>query len=110
MSVSYFVLYKGSADDPAGFADRYRTVHVPILLGFPGIRRVSVHEPIPSKDPQSVQPSAMGLIAEMRFDSAEALEAALRSEARVRAREDFHAFPPFRGEVLHQAMRTEDFA
>jgi hypothetical protein len=32
------------------------------------------------------------------------LDAALRSPARRRARDDFHKFPPFRGEVTHEAM------
>jgi len=28
----------------------------------------------------------------------------LRSDARRRARDDFHNFPPFSGEVTHEAM------
>ena len=40
----------------------------------------------------------------MQFDSADDLDAALHSEARRRARDDFQRFPPFTGEVTHEAM------
>ena len=44
------------------------------------------------------------LLAQMTFDSAADLDAALRSQARREARDDFHRFPPFEGEVTHEAM------
>ncbi len=44
------------------------------------------------------------LLAQMQFDSSAELDAALRSEARRLARDDFHRFPPFEGEVSHEAM------
>jgi hypothetical protein len=44
------------------------------------------------------------LLAQMQFDSVADLDAALRSEERRRARDDFHRFPPFDGEVTHEAM------
>ena len=44
------------------------------------------------------------LLAQMTFDSAAALDTALASEARARARADFQNFPPFEGSVTHQAM------
>jgi hypothetical protein len=40
----------------------------------------------------------------MVFDSASDLDAALHSRARRQARDDFHRFPPFDGEVTHEAM------
>jgi hypothetical protein len=40
----------------------------------------------------------------MTFDIPADLEPALHCEARRRAREDFARFPPFSGEVTHQAM------
>jgi hypothetical protein len=40
----------------------------------------------------------------MQFDSADDLDAALRSPARRLAREDFQRFPAFKGEVTHEAM------
>jgi hypothetical protein len=53
-----------------------------------------------------VNPGGRLLLAQMRFDSIDALNAALASEARVRAREDFRSFPPFQGEITHQAMTS----
>jgi hypothetical protein len=40
----------------------------------------------------------------MQFDSARDLDDALRSDARRHARDDFARFPPFSGEVTHEAM------
>lgn len=47
------------------------------------------------------------LLAQMQFDGAADLDKALRSGARGEAREDFHRFPPFSGEVTHEAMRAK---
>ena len=54
----------------------------------------------------SVSGAARGsvLLAQMVFDSPGDLDAALRSPARAQARDDFHRFPPFEGEVTHEAM------
>jgi hypothetical protein len=51
-----------------------------------------------------VRPGDTFLLAQMQFDSASDLDAALRSQARRQARDDFHKFPPFSGEVTHEAM------
>jgi hypothetical protein len=40
----------------------------------------------------------------MQFDSADDLDAALRSPMRRLAREDFQRFPAFNGDVTHEAM------
>jgi hypothetical protein len=40
----------------------------------------------------------------MTFDAAADLDTALRSPARREARADFSRFPPFDGEVTHEAM------
>jgi uncharacterized protein (TIGR02118 family) len=104
--ISYFVRYRGSAADPAGFVDHYATHHAAILKKFTGIRTLSLHEPVDWNDPFPVQPDGTALLAQMTFDTPADLERALRSEARRRAREDFGRFPKFCGEVTHQAMRS----
>jgi hypothetical protein len=43
----------------------------------------------------------------MTFESSTALDAALRSDARRMAREDFARFPAFGGEVTHEALQAE---
>ena len=46
-------------------------------------------------------------MAQMSFDSDEALDAALASDARRRARDDFANLPEFEGTVSHQAMQAK---
>jgi uncharacterized protein (TIGR02118 family) len=104
--ISYFVRYRGSAADPAGFVDHYATHHAAILKEFTGIRTLSLHEPVDWNDPFPIQPDGTALLAQMTFDTPADLERALQSEARRRAREDFGRFPKFCGEVTHQAMRS----
>ena len=102
--ISYFVRYRGSAADPAAFIEYYATRHAAILKEFSGIRTLSLYEPIVWNDPFPVRPDGTALLAQMTFDTPADLERALHSEARRRAREDFARFPPFSGEVTHQAM------
>jgi uncharacterized protein (TIGR02118 family) len=102
--ISYFVRYRGSANDPAGFVDYYATRHAAILKEFPGIRGLSLHQPADCNDAFPVRSDGTALLAQMSFDTLADLQRALQSEARKRARDDFARFPPFSGEVTHQAM------
>jgi uncharacterized protein (TIGR02118 family) len=107
-SVSYFVRYEGQADSPAAFLEYYRERHAPILMRFPGIRRIVLHTPVAWHDPFPVQPDRFALLAQMIFDTQHDLDRALESEARSAARGDFGSFPPFHGLVFHQATRSEE--
>ena len=107
MTTSYFVLYSGQPADPAAFVERYRNVHAPILMRWPGIRSIALHTPLPWTDPHPVRPSGLALAAHMTFDDVAAFQRALASSERAEARADFHGFPPFHGDVFHQAMQTE---
>lgn len=107
MTVSYFVRYEGEAKNASAFIEHYRTQHAPILARFPGIRELVLHTPIDWHDPCPVHPGNFVLLAQMVFDSREELLAALASSLRFEAREDFASFPPFDGEVFHQAMAGE---
>jgi len=107
MTVSYFVRYHGAADDPAAFLNHYRARHAPILRDFPRIRGVVLHRPVDWRDPFPVNPASDFLVAQMTFDSAADLNAALASEARARARADMSNFPRFAGAASHQAMIQE---
>jgi uncharacterized protein (TIGR02118 family) len=102
--VSYFVRYCGSASDPQAFRAHYENQHAAILRRFPKIRSLILHQPALWNDPMPVRRDETFLLAQMEFDSAAELDAALRSEARREAREDFHRFPVFSGEVTHEAM------
>jgi uncharacterized protein (TIGR02118 family) len=102
--VSYFVRYRGSSSDPHAFHAYYEGQHAALLRQFPDIRSLVLHRPAHSTDPFPVRRGDTFLLAQMQFDSASDLDTALRSEARRRARDDFHEFPPFSGEVTHEAM------
>jgi uncharacterized protein (TIGR02118 family) len=102
--VSYFVRYRGAASDPDAFQAYYETRHAAILRQFPNIRSLVLHLPTAWTDPFPVRRGESMLLAQMQFDSSASLDAALRSEARQQARDDFQLFPPFDGEVTHEAM------
>lgn len=108
MSVSYFVRYDGQAKDLQEFLRHYRQRHVPILARFPGIRRIVLHLPATWQDPFPVTPDRFALLVQMVFDTADDLQRALESSARVEARGDFENFPPFHGIVFHQATQSEE--
>ena len=105
--ISYFVRYRGSSSDPDAFQTHYETRHAAILRQFPNIRSLILHRPAAASDPFPVRPGESMLLAQMQFDSAADLNAALRSEARRQARDDFYRFPPFDGEVTHEAMAAK---
>lgn len=102
--VSYFVSYRGESPEPGAFIDYYAGTHAALLAELPGIRRLVVHVPTPWNDPFPVNRGGCLLLAQMTFDSVTALDAALASEARARARADFQRFPAFEGSVTHEAM------
>jgi uncharacterized protein (TIGR02118 family) len=108
MSVSYFVRYDIEPADGAAFIAHYREHHVPILARWPGMRRVMLHTPLEWHDPFTVERGKAVLLAQLEFESLEAMEAAFRSPQRAEAREDFKRFPPFSGRVVHQAMAQEE--
>jgi uncharacterized protein (TIGR02118 family) len=107
MTVSYFVRYQGKPNDPQAFLDYYRRSHAGFIRAFPGVRSAILHHPVSWTDPVPVKSDARFLLAQITFDDATALNAALQSEARQRSRADFRNMPPFAGEVTHQACEAE---
>ena len=108
MSVSYFVRYEIELADREAFVTHYRKHHVPILARWPGIERVMLHTPLDWSDPFPVNRGRAVLLAQLEFESREAMEAAFRSPERAEARDDFKRFPAFSGSVTHQAMETHE--
>jgi uncharacterized protein (TIGR02118 family) len=105
--ISYFVRYRGSSDDAGGFYAHYENQHAAILKRFPGIRSLILHKPVSWDDPMPVNRGETFLLAQMQFDATADLDKALRSGVRGEARQDFHRFPSFSGEVTHEAMRAK---
>ena len=108
MTVSYFVRYDISAPELNGFLERYKKVHVPLVTSWPGLVRMSIHTPLAWNDPFPVNRGKAVLMAQLEFDSLEAMNAAFASPQRARAREDFQRFMTYEGTVTHQAMATEE--
>lgn len=108
MSVSYFVRYDVTAQDREAFLAYYRTHHVPILARWPGLRRIVLHTPVEWGDAWPVQRGRALLLAQLEFDSLEALHAAFGSPERAEARADMAKFPPFEGQVTHQALESAE--
>ena len=95
--VSYFVRYRGAASRSGGVPRPTTSAqHAAMLRQFPDIRSLVLHRPRHVTDPFPVRHGETMLLAQMQFDSASDLDAALRSPARQAARDDFHRFPPFR--------------
>jgi uncharacterized protein (TIGR02118 family) len=108
MSVSYFVRYDIAAPDLSAFLERYRNVHVPLVATWPGLQRMIIHTPVDWKDPVPVNRGKAVLMAQLEFESEEAMNTAFASRERAAAREDFKRFMTFEGTVTHQAMRSEE--
>ena len=60
------------------------------------------------KDPFPVHRGKAVLMAQLEFESEEAMNQAFASRERAAAREDFKRFMTFEGTVTHQAMRSEE--
>lgn len=108
MNVSYFVRYDIAVPDLQGFLERYRKAHVPMVTSWPGLRRMVLHTPVDWKDPFPVNRGKAVLVAQLEFDSLEAMNAAFGSPQRARAREDFQRFMTYEGAVTHQAMAQDE--
>src|SRR5258706_2391130 len=108
MSVSCFVRYDITVADLPSFLERYRKFHVPMVTNWPGLRRMVLHTPLEWKDPFPVNRGKAVLMAQLEFDSLEAMNAAFASRERAEAREDFKRFMTFEGSVTHQGMAIEE--
>ncbi len=105
--ISYFVRYDGRSADPDGFLRHYRTEHAQLLQRFEDIQGLTLHTPVDWTDPCPVQKGGLSLLAQMTFESTEALDQGLASDARRSARTDFENFPDFDGQIYHQALQLE---
>jgi uncharacterized protein (TIGR02118 family) len=108
MTVSYFARYDISTRNPDEFVRYYRDVHVPLLAAWPGATRVVLHTQVDWNDPYAITRGKSVLVVQVEFDSAAALNKALFSPERAKARLDFQSFPAFAGTVTHQAMTSEE--
>ena len=74
--VHRLVVSYGQPDDPGAFDAYYRDTHTPLATQMPGLVRLTTGKP-QSMDPSSPAPY---LVAELDFDSEQAMGAAFASE------------------------------
>ena len=93
----------GAPADPEAFERHYTEVHVPLASTLPGLRRyVRSH-------PRGMGGDAPYLVAELWFDDADALKAALKSSAMAETAADAQTFDvasmtTFTGEVTETEL------
>ena len=81
------VLYN-TPEDTDAFDAHYRDVHMPIVARYPNVRDIRVTRPAGVAG----RPAPFYLMAEMSFDSAADLDAALMSEAGAASARDLRNF------------------
>jgi uncharacterized protein (TIGR02118 family) len=82
------IVQYGQPTDPAEFDRHYREVHAPLARSIPGLQRFTIGHPR-SMDPSTPAPY---LVAELDFESAEALAKGMSSEAGAAAGADVATF------------------
>lgn len=87
MTVSYFALYQ-TPDDPADFEEHYFGTHVPLVEKTPGLVENRVHRVLR----QFVGKPSYHLMAELVFESPEAMKTALASQEWTAAGEDLRSW------------------
>ena len=83
-------------------------MHVPLVTTWPGLQRMTLHTPVEWRDPSPVNRGKAVLLAQLEFETEEAMNQAFASPERAVAREDFLRFMTFEGTVTHQAMKSEE--
>jgi len=86
MTVSWFALYR-TPEDPAAFEEAYFGTHVPLVERTPGLLENRVHR----VSRQVVGKPSYHLLAELVFESHDALQAAVASPEWTAAGEDLTA-------------------
>jgi uncharacterized protein (TIGR02118 family) len=104
--LTFFVSYRGPAEDPQAWLDHYDKHHPPIMVRFPAIRDVETYRPmqwtseLPFARANSLQRN------KVVFDSLDDLIAALASPVMAEMRADMAQFPPFTLGNTHFPMTT----
>jgi uncharacterized protein (TIGR02118 family) len=75
-------------DDPEAFDTHYRDVHAGIVARYPNIRDMRLTKPVGVAG----RPAPFHLVAEMIFDTAADLDAALMSDAGAESARDLRTF------------------
>ena len=98
--VHRLVVSYGQPDDPAAFDAYYRDTHTPLATKMPGLVRLT------TGSPQTLDPSqpAPYLVAELDFDSEQAMGAAFASEEGKAAAGDVATFATGGATMTHYEL------
>jgi uncharacterized protein (TIGR02118 family) len=99
--VHRLVVNYGKPEDTGAFDDYYRDTHAPLTIEMPGLQRFSVGHP------QPLDPSAPGpyLVAELDFDSEQAMGEAFGSNEGQAAAADVANFATGGATMYHYDVR-----
>ena len=100
-SLSYWVEYTGPAEDENAWHEFYLDSHTPLLGRLPGIRAIEIYTPAVAVCGLHLPERRCMQRNKTVFDSAEAMDAAMKSPVREMLREDVTHFPPFSGAAHH---------
>ena len=99
--VHRLVVSYGQPDDPAAFDAYYRDTHTPLATKMPGLVRYTIGSP-QALDPSQPTPH---LVAELDFDSRQAMGAAFASEEGKAAAGDVANFATGGATMTHYEVR-----
>ena len=94
--VRFLVLYD-TPDDPAAFDKHYNEIHIPLARQLPGLLRYTV-----SRNMTPVRGKQYYLVAELDWESLEAMQAAFASEIGQQTGADVPKFAP--GDKSHSLI------
>jgi uncharacterized protein (TIGR02118 family) len=104
--LTFFVSYRGPAEDPQAWLDHYDKHHPPIMVRFPGIREVETYRPMAWTSELPFARAASLQRNKVVFASLADLIAALASPVMAEIRADMAQFPPFTLGNTHFPMTT----
>jgi len=104
--LTFFVSYRGPAEDPKAWLDHYDKHHPPIMVRFPGIREVETYRPTAWTSELPFARAASLQRNKVVFASLADLIAALASPVMAEMRADMAQFPPFTLGNTHFPMTT----
>lgn len=101
MSASYLIHYEGKPADPEAFFRYYVDEHLPLVWGFPRIRRIEIMRAVDDAD--------LFMITRLVFDTVEDLKSAVTSDHRGVTKADMDNFPQFHGTVRWFVVENYQF-
>ncbi|MDE1008582.1 MAG: ethyl tert-butyl ether degradation protein EthD [Paraburkholderia fungorum] len=103
---THLVSYEGEAENFNLWLTHYLTHHPPLMAQLPGIRELEIYTRLDFRSGLTIARATAMQRNKVVFDDPVALAAALASPIRASMKQDFNAFPPYRGATPHFPMRS----